>query len=74
MYLSLFIVGDQLWADEMTIAFTGGSDPSQIEVSGKAPSQAGEARLLSACRSPVEERFMARTFRLPSLAGWGLIS
>ena len=74
MYLSLFIVGEQLWADEMTITFTGGRDPSQIEMSGEAPTQAGNARLLSPCRSLVEKRFAATTFRLPSLPGLGFIS
>jgi hypothetical protein len=72
--LSLFNQGGQLWADETRIIHKGGDEASRIEISGRAPREAGEAELVSPPREADKNGFAARTFTtLKDLPGLGAL-
>jgi hypothetical protein len=72
-HLSLFVDGNgHFWGDETRVTYQGEAEGSQINMSGKPPPDAGDARLVASPRSPVQKGFRARTFqRLMTLPGLG---
>lgn len=60
--LSLFFDETQLWADEAKITYKGEEAISQIDFTGKTPSKAPQAKLISAPRIPVKKGIVAQTF------------
>ena len=73
--LSLFKGGEGvggLWADTSRVRYLGDSEGSQIEMSGRAPEEAGDARRVCPPLQPLPRGLKARTFaRLRSLPGVG---
>lgn len=70
IHLSLFEGVDSLWADEAEVTYQGLSEGSQIDMSGRAPPEAGPARPVAGPRTPTQRGFRGRTFqRILSLAG-----
>lgn len=72
--LSLFFDETQLWADETTITYKGEDATSQIDFSGKSPSEALKAGLLCPPRIPAKKGLVAQTFAsLKDLPGIGIL-
>jgi hypothetical protein len=68
--LTLFESQGQFWSDLFRVAYQGKNDISRIEVSGKAPPEASQARPIVAPRSNDKSGFTAKTFEnLIDLAG-----
>lgn len=73
--LSLYIDNNQLWSDETKMAYKGGSQISQISVSGKTPEEASNAVLVTAPQIPMKKTFIAKTFMsLKDLPGLGVLT
>ncbi len=73
--LSLFLDQNNLWADETRVIFKGASEPSRVEVSGKAPAEAKNGQLISGPRQGHKKGFSAKTFAsLKELPGLGFFS
>jgi hypothetical protein len=71
-HLSLFVGEGRIWSDESRVLYQGGEEGSQIEMTGRPPSEAEAAELVSGPRTPVQRGFRARTFdRLRALPGLG---
>ncbi len=62
--LSLYIQGEQLWTDEMDIVYKGSDQHSEIRMTGKTPSEAKNAILITPPRDAVRHSFAERTFRI----------
>lgn len=74
-WLSLFEQGGQLWTDEMRIQFRGSYDQTEIRVTGKPPSLAKEARLVSGPRETMKANLSIKTFsNLKGLPGLGFLT
>lgn len=70
-YLSLYTRGGQIWADETRVRYQGDVEGSRLEMAGRPPAEASDARLLAAARLKMARGFKARTFaRLRSMQGW----
>jgi hypothetical protein len=61
-YLSLFSDGSQLWSNLTKIYFRGASEVSEIDGTGKAPTEAGSAKKISEPREDLKKSFTHRTF------------
>jgi len=73
MNLSLFDIADQLWSDEIRISYEGKEEGSKIKASGKPPSEAKSAKLISLPREPIKHGLTAKTFAsILELSGFGL--
>jgi hypothetical protein len=73
MNLSLFDEVGQLWSDEIRISYEGKKEGSQIKASGKSPSEAKSAKLISLPREPIKHSLTAKTFAsILELSGFGL--
>lgn len=71
-HLSLFASEGRIWSDESRVVYQGAEAGSRIDMTGKAPSEAGDADLVVGPRMPVQRGFTARTFdRLRALHGLG---
>jgi hypothetical protein len=72
--LSLYAAQDQLWADEMRVAYRGSKNVSQLEAAGKPPKGLEHAECLAKPRNPTNKRFFAKTFLpLMALSGIGVL-
>ena len=72
--LSLFYDKKQLWADETKVTYKGEQATSQIEFTGKPPTEAKSVELISPPRNPVKKNLVAQTFAsLKDLPGIGIL-
>lgn len=62
--LSVFTLHDNLWTDEMEIRFMGEEQNSDITMTGRPPSEAKGAKLISSPRNPVRKSIAERTFSM----------
>jgi hypothetical protein len=70
-YLGLYAEGERIWSDETRVRFEGEAEGSRLEMAGKPPTEAPDARLLAPPRLKMTLGFRARTFgRIRSLQGW----
>lgn len=70
-FLSLFSENERIWADTTRVRYQGDEEGSRLEMVGRAPDDAPEARLLAPPRRKMGRGFTARTFaRLRSIHEW----
>jgi hypothetical protein len=71
-HLTLYRDAEHLWADETRVRYLGEEEGSRIDMVGRPPTEAPEARRLAGPRVPVDRGFSARTFaRIRSrFGGW----
>ncbi len=62
--LSLYDSEGFLWTDEMDIRYHGEDQHSEITMSGKAPKELKNPKLVTSPRDPVKKSFAERTFRI----------
>ncbi len=73
--LSLYYDGSQLWSDEMQVTYRGKSEVSQIDVTGKAPPEAKNAKMITSPRIKIKSAFSAKTLAtFRELPGIGLFT
>lgn len=71
-HLSLFRAGEGFWSDLTRVEHRGEAEGSEIDVTGRAPEEAGAATRVAGPRTATSKGFRARTFgRLWSLSGLG---
>jgi len=71
-HLSLFGAERGFWSDVTRVRYRGEAEGSEIEVSGRAPEEAGAATRVAEPRSRLAKSFRTRTFsRLRTLSGLG---
>jgi hypothetical protein len=71
-HLSLFAEQGRIWSDETSVTYHGGEKGSEIDMTGRPPSQAEGAGLVSGPRTPIQRGLAARTFdRLRAFPGLG---
>jgi len=69
-HLSIFDDDGRLWADATRVRYTSDEEGSEIDMSGKAPTEVHDAKRIAAPRIPIARGIRARTFaRLKSLSG-----
>jgi len=62
--LSLYDSEGYLWTDEMDIRYHGEDQHSDITMSGKAPKELVQPKLITTPRDPAKKSFAERTFRI----------
>lgn len=74
--LFLFQQNDQLWSDKTKVSYRGSNNISQIEVTGRAPSEAKNARMVASPRDVHKRGVDAKTFlaKLKDIPGWGILT
>lgn len=72
-HLSLFSREDELWSDQAQVGYRGADLGSDLRMSGKAPAEAPDARLVVSPEVPAATGFRARTFarRIVQIPGFG---
>lgn len=71
-HLSVYLGEYGFWSDVTRVRYKGGAEGSQIEITGRAPREAGESRRVALARTPITKSFHARTFsKLRALSGLG---
>lgn len=72
-YLTVFDDGGRLWSDETRVRYVAEEAGSRLEVGGKPPREAPEARRAGAPRDPFPVGLTAKTFhRLRTLSPFGI--
>lgn len=61
--LKIFLVGNELWADETRIMYQGEEQYSDISMSGRLPKGMNKGKLLTEPRKPAQRSLATRTFR-----------
>jgi len=61
-YLSLYALGEQIWADETRVRYQGDAEGSQLDIGGEPPREAEGARVLAPPRMRMARGFRAMTF------------
>lgn len=70
VHLSVFALGDGLWADRTRVLYEGEDEGSHITTSGEPPAEAPGARLVTPARIPASKGLRSRTFAvLRSISG-----
>ena len=71
--LDLYLDKNQLWSEETKVLYTGSLEESEIEVTGKTPSEAPKSKLIMHAREEHKSTFTAKTFSsLKELPGLGI--
>lgn len=74
-HLTVFAGQECLWSDEVKVRHRGDEGGSVVEMTGRPPAEAGDARLLASPRTTAARSFTARTFaRIRGFPGLGLAS
>ena len=62
--LKIFLVGEELWADETRITYQGEEQNSEITMSGSLPKGIKKGKMISDPRKPIQKSLATRTFRM----------
>lgn len=62
--LGIYLLNEDLWADETKIVYQGEEQHSDVSMSGKLPAKMGKGELISKPRNPVSKSFATRTFKM----------
>lgn len=62
--LKIFLVGEELWADETRIVYQGEEQQSDITMSGRLIKGLEKGKLVSEPRKPIQKSLATRTFRM----------
>ncbi|MDR9410976.1 MAG: DUF432 domain-containing protein [Balneolaceae bacterium] len=62
--LGIYLLNNELWADETKIVYHGEEQHSDVSMTGKLPADLGKGKLISKPRNPVSKSLATRTFKM----------